>query len=305
MTLAQLRAFAAAASTGSFTAAAAELGLSQASVSELIRRLEDEYRLQLFIRGPRRLNLTAAGRALLPFAEQSVSAAESGSEAVRALRALRGGVATFGVLRNADYYLLADLAQEFHTRYPRVRIRLVGLNSVEVGAAVVAGELEAGLVVLPIDDDGLSVEPLLRDEVVYVSADPDRCSRPATIQDLSHAPLILYDAHYGWADPTRRQVADRARIHGVVLEPIIEVEYVEAALRLAAAGVGDTFISRAVAASPACPPSLACAPFEPPLYDTIALITRTNAVLSPATHAIAGLAKQTLLRQHLDTAHHL
>jgi DNA-binding transcriptional LysR family regulator len=297
VTLTQLRALVAASRTGSFTAAAAELGLTQASVSELIRRLEGEYRLGLFIRGPRRLNLTAAGRALLPFAEHAVSAADSGSQALRALRALEGGVAIFGVLRNADYYLLSDLAQEFHKRYPGVRIRLVGQNSVEVGAAVAAGELEAGLVVLPINDDGLSVKPLLRDEVIYISADPARCRLPVTIHALSRAPLILYDAHYGWTDPTRRQVADRARISGLTLEPVIEVEYVEAALRLVALGVGDTFISRAVAASPACPPSLSSAAFDPPLYDTIALITRTNTVLSPATQAITELARRSLLRQ--------
>lgn len=300
MTLTQLRAFLAAARNGSFTAAGGELGMAQASVSELVRRLEEEHRLPLFVRGARRLHLTAAGRALLPFAEQAVSATDGGRQALRALYSLDGGTATFGLLRNADYYLLSDLAQEFHRSYPHVRVRLVGLNSVEVGAAVAAGELEAGLVVLPIDDEGLTVTPLLRDEVVYVTAAAERCARSVTIDALATAPLILYDAHYAWTDPTRRQIAERAHVAGAVLEPLIEVEHVEVALRLVASGIGDTFISRAVAAGHAFPPGLHMASFDPPLFDTVALITRANSVLSPATQAIADLARQTLLRLHSD-----
>ena len=105
------------------------------------------------------LTLTAAGTELLPFAEQAVGAADSGASALRSLRSLGGGVATFGLLRNADHYRLSDLIQEFHRRHPKVRVRLVGVNSVEVAMAVASGEIEAGMVVLPIDDEGLEVTP--------------------------------------------------------------------------------------------------------------------------------------------------
>ena len=295
MTLNQLRAFLTAARTGSFTAAALQMQMSQASVSELIRRLEEEYGLLLFTRGPRRLVLTTAGGELLPYAEQAVAAAESGRQALRALRSLGGGVATFGVLRNADYYLLTDLVKQFHEAYPQVRVRLVGQNSVEVAAAVSAGDLEAGLVVLPVDDEGLTVQPLLRDEVVYVSADPSRLAEPITTRGLAAAQLILYDAHYGWKDPTRRQLADRAQLEGVRLDALIEVEHVEAALGLVARGIGDTFVCRAVAEGVNFPAGLGTVPFAEPVYDTIALVQRATTVLSPATREIARLAQQMLL----------
>ena len=152
MTLNQLRAFLAAARAGSFTAAAEQLSISQASVSELVRRLEDEHDVQLFSRANRKLVLTTAGQELVAFAEQAVLSADDGIKAIRSLRSLTGGVATFGVLRNADYYLLSDLVERFHEKHPDVRIRLIGLNSVQVAAAVAEGQLEAGLVVLPIDD---------------------------------------------------------------------------------------------------------------------------------------------------------
>ena len=46
-------------------------------------------------------------------------------------------------------------------------IRLIGPNPVDVADAIRAGRLEAGLVVLPVGDDGLDLEPIMRDEVLY------------------------------------------------------------------------------------------------------------------------------------------
>ncbi|MFR9727950.1 LysR family transcriptional regulator [Saccharopolyspora sp. MS10] len=297
MTLKQLRAFLLAARTGSFTTAAAEMGIAQASVSELIRKLEDEHAARLFTRGARRLVLTAAGEALLPHAERAVVAADEGAQALRSVRSLSGGVATFGLLRNAGYYLLSDLAQRFHDDYPDVRIRLIGLNSVEVAAAVAAGTVEAGLVVLPIDDEGLEVTPLLRDEVRFATSDPDRAAEPVRVEDLARSRLILYDAHYGWSDPTRRQLADRAQLAGVKLEPLIEVEHVESALSLVQRGVGDTIVAGAVADSPAFPADLHAVGFREPLHDTVALVRRQGTTLSPATRELARLAQHMLLQR--------
>ncbi|MFE6488786.1 LysR family transcriptional regulator substrate-binding protein, partial [Streptomyces sp. NPDC057757] len=176
-----------------------------------------------------------------------------------------------------------------------VRLRIVGLNSVEVAEAVTSGDLEAGLVVLPIDAEGLDVTPLMRDEVVYASADPDRTTRPVTMADLAAAKLILYDAHYGWRDPTRRQLAERAQVAGVTLSAVIEVEHVEAALHVVARGAGDTIVSRAVARSRNFPENLHTVGFAEPLYDTIAVVRRQGSVLSPATREITRLARRMLL----------
>ena len=294
MTLNQLRAFACAARTGSFTAAADELTIAQASVSELIRRLEVELGLPLFGRGARKLVLTRAGEELLPYARQALDAADGGQQAIAAMRTLGGGVATFGLLRNAEYYLLTELVEQFVIRHPGVRVRMIGLNSVETAAAVTSGELEAGLVVLPIDDDGLRVTPLMRDEVFYVSSDASRAAAPVSIEDVAQARLVLYDAHYGWKDPTRRQLQERAHLAGVRIEPWIEVEHVESALRLVSRGLGDTIACGAVLERASCPPGLTRVPFAEPLYDTIAFIQRTVGMMSLATKEFADLAQRAL-----------
>ena len=301
MTLNQLRAFLAVARLGSFTAAAAELNMTQPSISELVRRLEEQYSLQLFARGPRRLSLTAAGSGLLPFAEQSVQAAEQADRSLRSLTSLTGGVAIFGLLRNANYYFLAQLIETFHQRYPDVRLKTVGLNSVEVAEAVTSGNLEAGLVVLPIDSEGLEVTPLIRSEVLFVSADPDRTATAMTIEKLAQMKLVLYDAHYGWRDPTRRQLQDRAQIAGVTLDAVVEVEQVESALGVVAAGGGDSIVSRVIVESSGFPAGLHTVGFAEPLFDTIAVVKRRGATLSPATRELSRLA-QGILLTHADPA---
>ena len=55
----------------------------------------------------------------------------------------------------------------------------------------------------------------MREELLYVSADPERVREPMTIERLADAPLILYDARWGVDDPTRRQLRERAQQAGV------------------------------------------------------------------------------------------
>ena len=201
--------------------------MTQASVSELVARLERELGVTLFTRGSRRLVPTAAALELRPHAAQAVSAVQNGIDTIQALASLERGTCTFGVLRNAAYYALADLAETFHHRHPNVRLRLVGINSAHVARSIASGELEAGLLVLPVDEDGLEVRPLFRDEVLYASATRPVDAGPVTIDEVASAKLVLYDAFAGWDDPTRRQLLERARLRGLSIEPAVEVENVD------------------------------------------------------------------------------
>src|SRR3954468_6625761 len=249
MTLQQLTYFLAAAEHSSFSAAAESLHMAQPSLSEQIRRLEAELGVPLFARTGRRLEPTEAGRLLLPQAERTLEAARDAQESVREVRDVTGGTVAFGTFGSAHHYLLGGLVEEFRARHPSVRVRVVGQNSAEVADAVRDGHLEAGLVVLPVDDRGLDVRPAMREELLYVSPDPKRAREPVTIERLAEAPLILYDARWGSDDPTRRQLTERAQRAGVKLEPDIEVEYMTAALDLAARGVGDTLAARSILVS--------------------------------------------------------
>src|SRR5215213_2132256 len=292
MTLQQLRYFLAAAEAGSFSAAAESLLMAQPSLSDQVRKLEAELGVPLFTRAGRRLVLTEAGRMLRPHAERTLAAAEDAVESVKAVRTLAGGTASFGTFGSAHHYLLGDLIEDFRRAHPDVRVRVVGQNSVEVADAVREGRLEAGLIALPVDDTALEVRPALQEENHYVSADPARVRKPKTIEELAAAPLILYDARWGPVDPLRRLLAERAQRAGVRLEPQIEVEYLTAALDLAARGLGDTISVPSVLETRGYAGALHSVALDPPLYDRFAFITRRSARLSPASRAFLALAER-------------
>jgi DNA-binding transcriptional LysR family regulator len=302
MTLQQLQYFLEAARRSSFSAAAEALSMAQPSMSDQIRRLEAELGVPLFVRSGRGLELTEAGRLLQPHAERTLAEAQEALESVREVRELTGGTATFGTFGSAHHYLLSGLVQDFRSRYPRVRVRVVGQNSSEVADAVREGRLEGGLVTLPVEDRGLDVRPAMREEIQYVSADAERLTAPLTIEELAERPLILYDARWGANDPTRRQLYERAQRAGVKLEPMVEVEYLTAALDLAARGLGDTVVAPSVVESRGFGRRLAAVSLDPPLYLTFAFITRRNAHLSPATRVFMELAETRVqaLRQRLS-----
>ena len=295
MTLQQLHYFLAAATHGSFSAAAETLHMAQPSLSEQVRRLEAELGVSLFVRAGRRLEVTEAGQVLLPHAERTLAAAEETVASVREIRTLSGGTVSFGTFGSAHHYLLTGLVQDFRSQHPNVRLRVLGQNSSEVADAVREGRLEAGLIALPVDDRGLDVRTTVREEVHYVSADRDRLRRPMTIQALAQAsPLILHEVRWPTSDPTRRQLIERAQGAGVTIEPDVEVEYLTAALDLAARGVGDTVAPRFVVIGRGYGRRLGSVAFDPPLYDTFAFITRRNAHLSPATRALIAIAERRI-----------
>jgi DNA-binding transcriptional LysR family regulator len=288
LSMQQIRCFCAALDLGSFTAAADELRVSQPAVAEQIRKLEHLLGTDLFVRAGRGVMPTEAGRAFAEHAARSLRAVEDATESVGELTELRTGTVAIGAFGEPSAWRLDKLVAGFLRRHPNLALRLVGLNSSAIAERVRRGELEAGVVLLPIDDDRLEVRPIVRDDVLYVSAHPERTREPATIERLADTPLVFYDAESADNDPIRRQLAERAQALGIQLQPKVEVELKDIALRLVAAGIGDTYLPLAYTRTPYYPKSLHTASFSPALYDTFAIISRRGSRLSPAVRELLG-----------------
>lgn len=282
LSLVQLRYFAETARRGSFTAAADALDVTQPAVAEQIRVLERTLGVALFARLARGVALTTAGEAFAAHIEGVIHGLEEAVRAVEDVATARTGTLAFGLFAMPVAYRLDEMVAGFARAYPGITLRLVGQNSSDTADRVRSGRLEAALVALPIDAERLEVRPLLRDEVVYVSADPRRTRRPVSIQELATRPVVFFDVGSGDSDPTRRQLFERAQEAGLVLTPRIEVETLVMALRLVAEGLGDTYLPRAHTGGWHYPPGLSTTSFDPPMFDTLALVTRKGAPLSPA-----------------------
>ncbi len=286
VSLQQVRCFCSALELGSFTAAAEALRVTQPAVADQVRKLEGVLGCDLFVRVGRGVRPTEAGRAFGEHAARSLRALDDAVAGVGELTALRSGVVALGTFSAPAPWRLDELVTAFLARHPGVAVRLVGRNSSVTAERVRRGELEAAVVVLPVDDERLDVRPVARDEVLYVSADPARTRRPATIEQLARTPLVFYDAEAADRDPIRRRLAERAQAQGVVLRPRLEVELIDLALRLVADGLGDTYLPSAYRRAPAYPAGLRTVPFGPALFDTFAVVTRRAARLSPAVREL-------------------
>lgn len=277
MTLQQLICFCTTVREGSFSGAARSLRLAQPSVSDQVRRLEAELNTSLLISNGRGVSPTAEGKTFYVHAQRVLAGVDAAAASLGG-GAGQGSTFTLGLTRNAPYYPLLELAEQMLAAEPELSLRLPGQNSFLVAEEVRSGNLQAAIVILPIDPEGLEIRPLFKDEVMFVSADSSRLRRPARIGDLTLRPLILYDSTAGFGDPTRRQLAARAQDVGLTLSPRFDVEHPETALQFAARGLGDTIAARALTRTASFPMSLGYVAFEDPLYDHFALITRSGVI---------------------------
>ncbi|MFI9269549.1 LysR substrate-binding domain-containing protein [Kitasatospora sp. NPDC052896] len=194
MELRQVRYFVAVAEELHFGRAAERLVIGQPAVSQQIRRLERELKVELFDRTPRLVRLTAAGQAFLP-AARAVLAAEDSARAVAAeLAAGRLGEFRLGTVTGLGERLDRVL-DAFQQHAPGVRVELISLPIQERLAWLADGRLDAAFIraASPDGSPGLRHHQLWRDELV--AAVPTRhplAARPAVeLADLAGLPLRL------------------------------------------------------------------------------------------------------------------
>jgi DNA-binding transcriptional LysR family regulator len=292
LSLHQLRCFTAAYELQSFTAAAHELGYAQPSLSEQIRLLERSVGTALFTRAGRGVVPTEAAHVLLPHAQRTLASAAEARAAVASVTALETGTVRFGIFGTARLYMGATLVADVLERHPGLRVELIGQNSSEVVEELRRGRIEAAMISLPIADEGMTVRPVAREELVYISSDPARLMSPVTPKTLSEAPMVLPETTWRTQDSTRLALNRFVQQAGRALQTRIEVEDVETAVELVDRGLADSVVQRAVLdeLGPRLAPRTGWVSLRPRLYDTIGVVHRRDAVLSPGAQLVTGLA---------------
>ena len=297
LSLHQLRCFIAAYEHGSLTAAADQLGYAQPSVSEQIRSLERSLGADLFIRVGRGVVPTATAETLRPYAERALAAVEDARRVAQSVAALETGTIRFGMFGTARLYAGAGLVADVLARHPGVRVELVGQNSTDVQEDLRRGRIEAAMIAVPqVSSEGLHVTPVARDELVYISADPDRLRTPVSAQRLAQASLVMPETTWRSDDSTR--IVLRRMLHETGHSPTtrIEVEDVETAVELVGMGLADSVIPRGAAEQllPRLAPTAGWVSLRPRQFDTLAIVHRAGATLSPAALVMIELATRRI-----------
>jgi DNA-binding transcriptional LysR family regulator len=173
MDLHKLRIFATVAKLGSFTRASEALHMTQPTVSQQIAVLEAQIGTPLIDRQTRRLRLTAAGEALLPYAEQILVLASTALEATRDAAGLASRTLRLGVGHTLATYLLPDLLRRYRAMYPQRQVRLSVGNTAELLELVASEGVDLALVGTPAEHPKVQLTEFMRDRLVVIVAPED------------------------------------------------------------------------------------------------------------------------------------
>ena len=290
-TIQQLSCFMSVYRTGSLTATASELGYTQPAISEQIRQLEKSLGIDLFSRVGRGVIPTDAAEVLRPHAEAALAAITAGEDAVNANKSLETGTIRFGMLRDGHYWGGTDLVASVLDKHPGMRVELSGHHSVQVFEELRLGRIDAAIVSAPVQVEGLDVQMVARDELVFITADEELKGTAITASKLSSAPLIMPDTSFRRSDTNWATVFDLFAETQTQFRSRVEVEDIEMAIELVGRGYGSTIASRNVAEIliPRLAPNATWCSFRPKKFQTFSIVTRRNASLSPAAQMMIKL----------------
>jgi LysR family hydrogen peroxide-inducible transcriptional activator len=187
-----------------FGRAAERCSVSQAALSEQVRKLEAYIGVQLFERTKRRVDVTPRGAQLIRQAEALLGDARRFVEAARRSAEPLTGELRLGVIATLGPYYLPSLLRDGRARFPRLALRIREALTHELLDALRRGELDAALVALPVDDDGLVSETLffepfyLACPIDHPLAERDRIR----VRDLPRTDLLLMEDGHCLRDQT-------------------------------------------------------------------------------------------------------
>ncbi len=145
----QLNVFLVAAETLNFTQAARLLHMSQPSVSQHIQSLEQSFGQPLFVRAGRHMELTDAGRTLVPLAREMVERSVTIEETMKSLEGEVHGQLSVGCSTTPGKYILPQLLAAFHDEYPLVRVACTVMAQPAAFDLLCDGEVQVALVSEP------------------------------------------------------------------------------------------------------------------------------------------------------------
>ena len=243
--LPHLSTFARAAEQGSFTAAAADLGITQAAVSQRIAVLEGELRVSLFDRRAGRIALTEAGRRLYPFARRILDLHEEARRDLGGFRPSVSGDLPIAASSVPGECFLPALLSAFREKHPRVHVRATVSDSGAVIKDVEKGRATLGLIGKTAEKPSLETRSIGRDSLVLLvpSGHPWATRRTVSLEALAREPLIVREPGSGSRCALERAL-ERAGRSFAELNVSLELGSNAAIKDAVKRGLGVAFLSR-------------------------------------------------------------
>ena len=239
LTLRQLRAFAAVAESGSFTAAAASLHLTQSALSVLVRELEREMGVQLFDRHTRRVQLSEAGREFQPSVQRLLTDLAAAVADVTDLRDKKKGVLRLAAPQLMACTLMPRVIAAYRERYPDIDVRLADTLPEHLLSGVLSGEVELAVGQDVAVDSAIERRILFRDRHWLICPPGHPFARRRKVRWHELEPYTFIAPTRDFRQRVLPELEPAAR--GLMLRSTTqEVSYMTTALGMVASGLGLT-----------------------------------------------------------------
>jgi len=251
MRLRHIEVFNAVMQTGSVSAAARLINVTQPAVSRTLQHAELQLGFALFERARGRLTPTNEAMALFPHVEKLY---EQLDEVQRLAAGLRHGAVTdrlqvltvFALSREVLPHAVAG----FRKKYPKVQVTVQALHTPQVVSGLLLQEADVGFVISSAGQHALERESLAEVDmhcIVPKGLLPPSRIKPAgmALQDLADLPVVALDAR----DPLGMRINQACREHGVGLSPVVTVQTYHAALSMAEYGLGIAIVDGCTASA--------------------------------------------------------
>lgn len=237
MEIRQLRAFVAIAESGTFTAGALRVHVTQAAISMQIRQLETEIGARVFVRAPRHVILTEAGEQLLRRARHILREHDAALDEIAELAGAERGRLRIG---SASAMVLTEqlpaILKELRKQHPAAEIAVTSGTSEVLVDQILAGEVDVAFVSLPVDVRGIKTERLSEDQLVAIASPRHKLAKQRTISAYTLAGERLILGERG--GNTRRLIDQFFAQAGVTLRVAMELSRQQAIRRMVEEDMG-------------------------------------------------------------------
>lgn len=227
---------------GNLTKAAQELHITQPSVSYAIKQLEAQLEVKLFDRLSKGVKLTSEGLEVLAYVEKSFTILQAGEIQLQALKNLTAGELRIGASGPVIKHLLLPLLDTFHAEHSDVRIRLSQGKTSDIRDRLLDGQIDIGLVHLPLSDHELVVSHLTEIQDCFVVGEAYRhlVDTPFSAQALAQLPLLLLSE----ASSTRLFIEQWFASQGITPDADMELSSMDMLIEMAIRGYGAAFVTQ-------------------------------------------------------------
>jgi LysR family hydrogen peroxide-inducible transcriptional activator len=237
----QLRYFVEVARQKNFSRAAELCHVAQPSLSQQLKKLEEELGQALIRRGRQGAQLTEFGEAMLPHALQILSTARNMQEEAAFGKGEFAGRVSIGAIPTVAPYLIPSIIEQVLQRYPKMQLNLSENTTDELLADLREGRVDFALLSPPFDGESeLTLTTLLEDELLVVLPAGHQLSeqRLLKLRDLNEYPMVLMkDVHC-----LSRQSISLCETSGLKPHVSLESAQLETVVSMVEAGMGFSFV---------------------------------------------------------------